>query len=819
MSARGLQRFFIDPPREFGFMPFWFWNDDLTDTELVRQIREMHAKGFGGVVVHPRNGLSRRIGYLTPEFFRLMRVAVEELARLGMKVILYDEAGYPSGSCQGRVVARNPDWAAKCIFPQEWFQVKGPARGFLRPNPGRALGYKLVAVVTGREVEPGKLDPDTLRCLKWDEHEVVDYDLPAGDWRIVAVWEGHSGGTIRGVFEEEEDDHALAPPAADILREDAVACFLQLTHDQYYEHLKDHFGRTIVAMFTDEPSPMGRCGPDGPTLRRRQPWTPGFLAHVRAWWDEDVARWLTALWFDCGPRTAKFRWAWHKAVQQRLEQAFYKPIGEWCAAHGIALTGHSGDGNELGMLRHFQWPGQDMVWRWLTPDNPHATDPRESLTAKAASSAARLGGRRFSGIEVFGAYGWRLTLDEVKWLLDWYFVRGTNLVFPHAAFYSIRGRRAYESEPDLTVHNVWWPHFGLLGDYGRRMCWMLSDGDEICETGIVSDGDSMAWEAAWILEENQQDFIFVDDPALRAARVEGGRLMAGEMKFRLLLIDRPGTLSPGAEQRLREFEASGGTVLRTWDKTDLIEKVAAVVGRDVEWQGTDAAALRVLHYRKNGLDLYLLVNEGEAPLDGQALLSAAGGVERWNALDGSFHPWPAKCDKEGKTRVPVRLERRESIVLAVDPAGKPDPTPGLPARPGAAVAEITGPWRVTNPYGKPTPVPAPGDWAQTEGWELFAGTLCYHATFTLNIAQQAKARFLDLGTVRDIAEVWLNGRRLGVRAWAPHVLTLGDACCAGENRLEIRVTNSMANACDGTRLPSGLIGPVTMRAAREEMRP
>lgn len=805
-----LQTIFRDPPREFGFMPLWFWNDDLNDAEIVRQLREMHAKGFGGTIIHPRNGLSRRIGYLTPEFFRLMRVAVEESARLGLKVILYDESGYPSGSCQGRVVAENPDWAAKCIFPQEWFHVKGSARGFLRPNPGRAIGYKLVTVVAGLEVAEGKLDPDSLRCLKWDEHEVVSYDLPAGDWRIVAVWEGHSGGWIRGVFEEEEDYHALAPPAGDILREDAVACFIRLTHDQYYAHLQEHFGKTIVAMFTDEPSPMGRIEGNVGPLRYRQPWTPGFLTHVQAWWDEDVTRWLPALWLDCGPRTAEFRNVWHKAVQERLEHAFYKPIGDWCAAHRIALTGHSGNGNELGMLRHFQWPGQDMVWRWLVPDTPHATDHRESLTAKAASSAARLGHRRFSGVEVFGAYGWRLTLDEVKWLLDWYLVRGINLIFPHAAFYSIRGRRAFESEPDLTVHNVWWPHFGLLGDYGRRMCWLLSDGEEVCATGIVSDGDSMAWDAAWILEEHQQDFIFLDDPALRAARVETGRLVAGEMKLRLLVVDKPGKLSAESEQRLSEFEAAGGTVLRTWSPADLSAQVAAVVGRDVEWLGAGATALRALHYRKDGLDAYLLVNEGETPLDGHVLLSSSGGVQRWEALDGSMRPWPAEASGTGRVKSPLRLERREAAVLVVDPKGKPDATSALPALPGAVVTEIASPWQVTDKDGKPAAVPAPGDWARTAGYETFSGTLCYHATFNL-APEQARARFLDLGSVRDIAEVWLNGRRLGVRLWAPHVLELGDACRVGENRLEIRVTNSMANAYDGAQFPSGLLGPVVLQ--------
>ena len=154
LRLSALHKAFYCPSREFGFMPFWFWNDDLNDAELVRQIREFHAKGFGGFIAHPRNGLSRQIGYLTPEFFRLMHVAVDEAARLGMKVILYDEAGYPSGSCQGRVVAENPDWAARprprsgrADAAAGWYQLK---RMFQALKAHKLLGDNRLALIFRR---------------------------------------------------------------------------------------------------------------------------------------------------------------------------------------------------------------------------------------------------------------------------------------------------------------------------------------------------------------------------------------------------------------------------------------------------------------------------------------------------------------------------------------------------------------------------------------------------------------------------------------------------------------------------------------------
>lgn len=800
---------FANPPREFGIMAFWFWNDDLTDHEIRRQIGEMAAKGFGGFVIHPRTGLSHRVGYLTEEFFRLVKVAVEEAARLGLQVVLYDEAGYPAGAVNGRIVAENPDWSAKAIFAVR-HMIKGPRKGFWRPNPGRSLDYHLLSVVAGRLTGDNTLDPASLRRLTWNEHETVAYDFPEGDWQLCAVWAGPSGGNTRGAFPEQEDGHATAPAASDILRREVVDRFIRLTHDEYYTRFKGHFGRTIMGMFTDEPSPRGRIF-DPERRVHLHAWTEGFLERLQQTWEGDVTLWLPALWLDCGPRTADFRLAYHKTEQALLNEAFYQPVSEWCERHGLALTGHCAHSNEMGTLRYFQWPGQDLVWRMVAPGNDSGTTGADSLVAKAGTSAARLGRRRFNVNEVFGGYGWQLTLDEVKWVLDWLFVRGTNRIYLHASFYSVRGRRAFESEPDLTFQNVWWPYFGGLCDYSRRMGWLITDSELVAPIGVLSDGDRLSWQASVALQQRQIDFVFVDDPALAAAEVGEGALQAGDQRLQLLVVDQPGSLSPRAAARLAEFEQAGGRVLRDWTPENLADQCVAVIGRDVAWSGDPGMALRVAHHRKHGLDFFLLVNEGEQPLEGEVLLSVTGRVERWECWDGTTRPWPARRDGNAGMRVSLRLERRESAVLAVDPRQEPVQSGTPPGRPGAVVATLTGPWTVTRPDGESTALAGLGDWAQAAGWETFAGTLCYRTTFDAP-AGRPLPRFIDLGRVGDIADVRLNGVTLEARRWAPYVTSLAGAVRPGVNQLEIQVTSSIANRYYGGQLPSGLMGPVSLRA-------
>ena len=210
---------FREPPREFSVMPFWFWNDALTDEEIVRQIADFDAHGVYGFVIHPRVGLLADIGWMSPRMLHFVEVAVAEAKRRDMHVILYDEGMYPSGSSNGQVVARNPAHAARSLDSIELKDGEEPA---LKP------GWNLIATRT----------------------------RPYG--ARVAVVDRPSGGVIRGIHYIGEGPREEEPPAGDILNPEAAASFIHLVYDRYYEALKPYFGNTVIAMFTDEPNPAGR---------------------------------------------------------------------------------------------------------------------------------------------------------------------------------------------------------------------------------------------------------------------------------------------------------------------------------------------------------------------------------------------------------------------------------------------------------------------------------------------------------------------------------------------------------------------------------
>ena len=113
-----------DPPKEFSLAPFWFWNDTLTEAELSRQLDDFEAHGVHAFVIHPRAGLPTDTGWMSPKLLGFMRFAVEQAARRGMWVILFDEGMYPSGSSSGQVVAENPAYRTRGLFAVDLDAVK-----------------------------------------------------------------------------------------------------------------------------------------------------------------------------------------------------------------------------------------------------------------------------------------------------------------------------------------------------------------------------------------------------------------------------------------------------------------------------------------------------------------------------------------------------------------------------------------------------------------------------------------------------------------------------------------------------------------------
>ena len=158
-----------------------------------------------------------------------------------------------------------------------------------------------------------------------------------------------------------------------------------------------------------------------------------------------------------------------------------------------------------------------------------------------------------------------------------------------------------------------------------------------------------------------------------------------------------------------------------------------------------------------------------------------------------------------------------------------------------APVALGGAWRLQLSDNKQMDLPQLLSWVESSDVALryFSGTATYAKEFQLpeGITGGERRLTLDLGRVEVLAEVRVNGRDLGVLWKQPFAVDITDAVKPGANSIEIKVTNNWWNRLAGDDklpanerstfstaparsprnklLPSGLLGPVTLRTAVE----
>jgi hypothetical protein len=259
---------------------------------------------------------------------------------------------------------------------------------------------------------------------------------------------------------------------------------------------------------------------------------------------------------------------------------------------------------------------------------------------------------------------------------------------------------------------------------------------------------------------------------------------------------------------------------------------------------SDAGKILYAHRRTADGDIYFVANHQPHAVKVTAAFRVSGRVpERWDPDIGTISGISNWHEDHGRTEVPLTLEA-EASTFVIFQDGKNLATP-----PTLATTEIisdmpellalTGPWnlRFTPGWGAPEQVTFPNlvSWTDfaDDGVRHYSGSATYTKTFDLPAVPPGKRVMLDLGDVKVLAAVKLNGQDLGVVWKAPYALDVTKALKPGSNTLEVRVVNTWTNRLiadaglppekrltwanynpehPGDALkPSGLLGPVVLR--------
>jgi hypothetical protein len=176
--------------------------------------------------------------------------------------------------------------------------------------------------------------------------------------------------------------------------------------------------------------------------------------------------------------------------------------------------------------------------------------------------------------------------------------------------------------------------------------------------------------------------------------------------------------------------------------------------------------------------------------------------ESWNAVTGDRRILPSYYQKDKVTAVPMKLEPYESAFLIFRKAGvKKDTTATNYPQPTASIA-IDKPWTVTfdaKMRGPKNPVifETLTDWSNhpNDSIKYYSGTAVYQNKFNITTLAKGTNYILDLGLVRAIAKVKINGVDVG-GAWSPpYQLDITRVLKAGENTIEVKVVNTWVNRC------------------------
>lgn len=230
---------------------------------------------------------------------------------------------------------------------------------------------------------------------------------------------------------------------------------------------------------------------------------------------------------------------------------------------------------------------------------------------------------------------------------------------------------------------------------------------------------------------------------------------------------------------------------------------------DVELRGVDPGAeLDWIHRRAGERDIYYLASLSEQPVQIEATFRVAGKrPEWWDPVTGEVRELPEFHAASGRMAIPLLLAPKQSgfVVFRRRAATRGGASAARNFPVLAERATLSGPWEIgfDEEWGGPSRVifDRLEDWTQRpeEGIRYYSGIATYRKSFDAPPVGGGDL-YLDLGEVKNVARVRLNGKDLGVVWTAPWRVAVRDALKPEGNQLEIEVANLWPNRLIGDGL-------------------
>ena len=700
-----------------------------------------------------------------------------------------------------------------------------------------------------------------------------------GEWKIIRL-----GYSLLGI-----DNHPASPeatgPEVDKLDPVAVRKYFENYLDQYKDATAGLMGSEggLQYMITDS----WEAG--------AQNWTGNLPAEFQKRRGYSIIPWLPVLTgaiVKSADASEDFLFDFRKTLSEMLAEYHYDALTKILAEHGMKrYTESHEDGRALiadGMdVKRTAAIPMSALW---TP-NPfinqndqtkHTVDIRES------ASVAHIYGQNLVAAESLTALGiggtaWAYYPENLKPSVDLELASGLNRFVIHCSPHQpvddkIPGLGLGPFGQWYTRHETWAEQAVAWNAYLSRSSYMLQQGRFVADIVYYYGEDNnitslFGKKPPTIPEGYNYDYINAD-ALINLLSVKDGKLVTPSgMSYRVLALDSNATkMSLTVLRKINALVKAGATVtgikptapLGLADATDEFNKLindtwsasntkvseakslsdVLNIAPDFSYSKPNAnTKLLYVHRKTNDRDIYWVNSRTDNVQDVEATFRITGKVpELWHAETGKTEP-ASYTIENGVTKVALHLQPSDAVfVVFKNNATKNTVT--LPATEEKNLMTIDGSWQIDFQKERSAPATATFDKLASytdntdAGIKYFSGTATYTKTITADASwfTQGTQLWLDLGDVKNLAEVIVNGKSLGIVWKKPFRADITKALKPGANTVLVKVTNLWVNRLIGDAQPgvtnkityttmpfyqansklqpSGLLGPVQIIAVK-----
>ena len=676
---------------------------------------------------------------------------------------------------------------------------------------------------------------DVMDITSFVNDGVLTCDLPAGKWQVIRI-----GFSLTG-----KQNHPASPEATglevDKMDRNAVR--------NYYEHYIDMYMRASG----------GRLGAAGITYMLNdsyeagtQTWTPQMVQEFQKRRGYALISWMPALLgyvVNSAEETDRFLWDWRKTISELIAENHYDQLTEILRERG--MKGRYTESHEqrrvyvvdgMDVKRTAQIP-MSAFWVTMGAYNP---DIRES------ASVAHIYGQNIAAAESFTSVGigsaWNYYPGNLKIAADHELANGLNRFVIHTSPH----QPVDDKQPGVSLsifgqwfdrHDTWAEYARPWTDYLARSSYMLQQGKFVADIAYYYGEDNnitslFATEGPAVPNGYAYDFVNADALLNQMSGQNRQLVTYSGMRYRMLYLDtnasnmsltvlrkiadlakagvmicgaKPTTLSSLSDNQ-EEFNR---LVKEIWEsgKSNVfaglsVQQALNMLNIQPDFISPDND-IRYVHRQLTNGDIYWVNNMSDENRSCTVSFRTTGKKPQlWHPVTGKVEEVSYQI-ADGRTQVYLKLVPNDAVfIVFLEDAMQEAAT--QPVLHESTFVSFTTPWVLTfeSKFGK-SPATATMrqlfslSEAQDNDIKYFSGTTTYANTLTLTKKQlrdTGKLK-LKLGDVKNLAEVIVNGKSMGVVWKTPFEVDVTDALVVGANVIQIKVVNTWVNRLIGDSQP------------------